>query len=423
MLSLGLMSGTSMDGIDAALIKTDGHTEVVELADTSLAYDDEFKILLKAAEIAVRKNKGDLMLAKQDYPEALISYLKNALAIPADLVMAKRESLAIYFHGQKNQVITFDDVVQRSMELHALVVKQLLQQANYSAEQVAVIGYHGQTLFHYPSAKITIQVGDGKQLAELTGITVVNDFRSRDVAAGGQGAPFAPLYHQALAMRDNRLPTVVVNCGGIANITVISAEMDALVGFDTGPGNGLVDRYVQQYTQGREQMDVNGGYGKKGQVNVDMLALLYEKAVVTEQGNFFMLPPPKSLDIGDLQLIPELASLSLADACRTLEAFTADTIVKSIDQIEGFIPTQWILAGGGWHNPVIKQELQERIEKKLGRCELMTADAAGWNGQALEAQVFAYLAVRSLLDLPISLPGTTRVPVPLSGGVVHFYQA
>ena len=306
-------------------------------------------------------------------------------------------------------------------KLNLIFFKQLLKNTELTANKIDVIGYHGQTLFHQPSAKITIQVGNGQQLATATDITVVNDFRTRDIEAGGQGAPFAPLYHQALAIRDDMVPVAIVNCGGIANVTFISGKSTSnVVGFDTGPGNGLIDRYIKRQTQGKEQMDTNGLYGSLGTVDEAVLKLLYEKSVFSQGKNFFLLPPPKSLDIGDLNLIPELDSLSLENACATLEAFTADTIANSTKFFHHQVPQYWILAGGGWHNPVIRHQLRMRLRKKLGENIIIkTADEVGWQSSALEAQIFAYLAVRRLYNLPISVPGTTGVPMPLSGGNIY----
>ncbi len=416
--AIGLMSGTSMDGIDAALIDTDGHDAIQELTDISLSYDAEFKILLKAAERAVRQQDGNLSLAKLFYSQALSDYLTTELNIAVTAIDTYLQQLSFYFHHQ-NLPITFDQIVQRSTELHATAIKTLLHKANLTPKQIDLIGYHGQTLFHYPAKKITIQVGDGERLAELTGIAVINDFRSQDVNAGGQGAPLAPLYHRALALRDKQYPVVVVNCGGIANVSVISGAGDNdILGFDTGPGNGLIDRYIKQKTAGKEHMDTNGQYGRQGKIHEEMMGMLYAKSIIASQQNFFQLPPPKSLDINQLLLIPEMESLSLQDACATLEAFTADSIANSIHLFDGLIPERWILSGGGWYNPVIRTELEKRLKNKIPQVEIKTADQAGWNSRAMEAQVFAYLAVRSFHKLPISLPRTTRVPEPLSGGTL-----
>jgi anhydro-N-acetylmuramic acid kinase len=419
MLSIGLMSGTSMDGIDAALLNTDGKTAITELGNIFLPYPQEMRILLKAAENATREAGGDLARAQHAFPDILIEYLKNALGLPDSLIANKVKEIAWYFHQQENLAVTFSQIVRRSTELHALAVDNLLKKTGHTPNQIDVIGYHGQTLLHRPSQKITIQVGDGKLLAELTGITTVNDFRSRDVAAGGQGAPFAPLYHQALALRDKKIPAAVINCGGIANITFIYGEnTDEILGFDTGPGNGLIDRCVKQHTQGMEHMDFNGQYGMQGTVNNDIIAKLYQHAIT--QQDFFNRKPPKSLDIGDLYYLPELYLLPLPDACRTLAAFTADSIVNSLCAFGTVTPKYIILAGGGWNNPVICNELARRLKQKISApIEILTADEVGWNSQAMEAQVFAYLAVRSLHKLPISVPATTFVSEPLSGGVIH----
>lgn len=422
MLSVGLMSGTSMDGIDAALLETDGSGIIKELGHASISYEPRFKILLKSAEYAVRKCTGDLDKARDYYSQAIKDYLKNELNMLELNISNKISNLSSYIHKVDNcdLPITLDEVIRHSTKLHGVAVKKLLKEKGYDAKQIDIVGYHGQTLFHRPSIGITVQVGDGQYLAEQLGITVVNDFRSRDVAAGGQGAPFAPLYHQALAIRDKKIPLAVVNCGGIANITLISSanELD-LIGFDTGPGNGLIDRLIRQRTNGEENMDGDGKYGKQGKVDKKIFDALYEKSIIKDGKNYFQKTPPKSLDYGDIDLIPELSSdtLSLEDACRTLEAFTADTIVNSLELLNAEIPQHWILAGGGWKNPVIRHELDQRLNQKLGaNVQILTADEAGWNSQALEAQIFAYLAVRSLQNKPISVPGTTHVPEPLSGG-------
>jgi anhydro-N-acetylmuramic acid kinase len=421
MLSIGLMSGTSMDGIDAALLETDGKSQITEIADISISYDIEFTTLLKTAEFAVRKADGDLVIARGNFAKTTAEYLQKEFVLADADSNQQVKKLARYFHGNENIPVTFDDIIQRSTELHAAIVERLLQKSNQQAANIKVIGYHGQTLFHRPAAKISLQAGDGKMLAEKTGITVVNDFRSKDVAAGGQGAPFAPLYHQALSVRDNKIPAAVVNCGGIANITVINgADPIDMLGFDTGPGNGLLDRFVKQRTQGAERMDLNGKYGSRGKVHADILKLLYEKSILLNGKNFFALTPPKSLDIGDMNLIPDLDDLSIEDGCATLAAFTADSIANSIEFFSEHIPEYWILAGGGWKNPVILAELKTRLQKRINtNVTIVIAESAGWNSTALEAQIFAYLAVRSLQGLPISFPGTTRVNAPLTGGCVH----
>jgi anhydro-N-acetylmuramic acid kinase len=410
MYSIGLMSGTSMDGIEAALIETDGSPNLLKtLGHVSMPYSPRFKILLKAAEYAVRKCEGDLEKAKTYYPKAIKDYLKQEL-----------NSLESNIDS-----ISLDDVIEHSTELHSIAVKKLLNEQKIHANKIDVVGYHGQTLFHHPARKISIVVGNGQQLADDLGITVVNDFRSQDIAAGGQGAPFAPLYHFALALRDNKIPIAVVNCGGIANISLIlNKNEEAVMGFDTGPGNALIDRLVRQRTQGKENMDLDGQYGKKGRVAQAVLLALRDKALIKSNQNYLLQIPPKSLDYNDMLLIPELDALSLEDACATLETFTAETIVNSLDLLKIAAidyPKLWVLAGGGWHNPVILETLKNRLQHKIGKdVQVLTADEVGWSSQAIEAQLFAYFAVRSLQNKPLSVPGTTGVAKPTSGGCVFY---
>lgn len=421
MLSIGLMSGTSMDGIDAALLETDGSYKLInELGHYSFSYAPQFKMLLKATEYAVRQSGGDLNAAAAHYEQALRAYLKQELKLPESQLTSQIATLNAYLTGKKcdGKIPSLAAVVQHSTELHGLAVKELLKKTGYHGKEIAVIGYHGQTFFHQPAAKISIVLGNGQDLANALGIRVVNDFRRQDIEAGGQGAPFAPLYHQALAVRDQKTPVVVVNCGGIANITFIQNDRESdLLAFDTGPGNGLIDRLVKQRTHGKESMDENGHYGKRGQINEVVFRALHEKAILQNGQNYLLKQPPKALDSGDLQLIPELDQLSLEDACATLEAFTAETIVASFELIHTELPSHWILAGGGWHNPVLRSELEKRIKQRAGnKTNVLLANEAGWNSQALEAQIFAYLAVRSLQNKTLSLPTTTGVPYPMTGG-------
>lgn len=386
-LCIGIMSGTSMDGIDAALIKTDGEHHIELIAHHTIAYEPPFQQRLKAAETAVRKAAGDLRRAAAD------------------------------LDAEENQW-TLEAMIRHSTQLHGLAVKQLLVLSGYSAHQISVIGYHGQTLLHQPHQGLSVIVGDGRALADDVCIPVVNDFRSQDMALGGQGAPFAPLYHQALAIRDQRFPLAVVNCGGIANVSlIVNADPNDLIAFDTGPGNALIDRLVRLRTEGRECMDQDGRYGLDGVVNVDVLKALFEKSLIVEGQSYFSKTPPKSLDSGDMQLIEELEDLALEDACKTLEVFTAQSIVESVVSVAADFPRHWVLAGGGWKNPVIVSALTEALEAKMGdQLILKHADEMGWHGQSLEAQMFGYYALRFLQNKAISFPGTTGAPYPVCGG-------
>jgi anhydro-N-acetylmuramic acid kinase len=413
LVSIGLMSGTSMDGIDAALIATNGEFVIEEIANSTIDYKREFHLLLKAAEYTVRKFEGNLEQASHNFSENLVTYLKDIYK--KENISEELARLSDYL---KIKEMSLNDVIIHSTELHAEVIKLLLEKSGYSYKNIDLIGYHGQTLYHNPAKNITIQVGDGQHLANLTGVKVINNFRENDVLNGGQGAPLAPLYHQALAIRDNKYPLAVINCGGIANVTIISGpNPQDIIGFDTGPGNGLVDQSIRLKTNGHEQMDIDGKYGSLGTVNNQIMKELYKNAVHTQEiSDYLNAPPPKSLDIGNLVLIPEIHELNIEDACRTLEAFTADTIVKNIVHNELAEPKYYILAGGGWYNPVIKKEFKQRLHASKPNAMVLTADEFGWNSKALEAQIFAYLAVRSYKKLPITFPNITGALAPLSGG-------
>lgn len=424
MLSIGLMSGTSMDGIDAALLETDGTEKIISLrAEASLTYHPFSRLLFKSAEYAVQQSFGQLNQARGYFFKFFTEYLEKITGLSGMDIKNKMQEIMIWLYGpvQKNRLISFADIVQHSTDLHIQVVNLLLKKAHVPAEKISVIGYHGQTLFHQPNQKISIVIGDGQRLANELGIKVVDDFRTNDVQAGGQGAPFAPLYHQALAVHSKYTPVGIMNCGGIANVTLIpDADPTQLIAFDTGPGNGLIDRLVQYRTQNEICMDKDGEYARQGKLNESILSLLYQKSVMRQGKNYFSETSPKSLDINDLILIPELNTLFLADACHTLAVFTADSMIKSILSTGISLPKKWILAGGGWHHPIIFSTFHSHLVQLLGASvQMMHANEIGWHGQSLEAQIFAWLAVRSLLKLPLSLPNTTGVPTPMTGGRVH----
>jgi anhydro-N-acetylmuramic acid kinase len=388
MLAIGLMSGTSMDGVDAALLNTDGEYIIQTRGHISLSYDPAFQVQLKLAEHVFYTHQGNSLAAAQ------------------------------YLQAQHN--INLDKLIQHSTEWHQKAIEQLLYNLNISRESIDIIGYHGQTLFHNPAAGLTVQVGDSQSLANALGISVVSDFRQNDIQHGGQGAPLAPLYHQALAVRDQQYPIAIINCGGIANITLIAgSRYEDICAFDTGPGNALIDRYIKQQTAEQVCMDKDGQYGLQGHIHPEILTVLFERAGLYQDKNYFTLPPPKSLDINNLELIPELDQLSLNDACATLAAFTAQTIANSITHTDMPIPKLWVIAGGGAKNPVICQELSRRVAGMTHETGIVkTADEMGWSAQGMEAELFAWLAVRSVKNLPLSVPQTTGVSQPVSGGCV-----
>ncbi|MHA1152131.1 MAG: anhydro-N-acetylmuramic acid kinase [Alphaproteobacteria bacterium] len=349
--ALGLMSGTSLDGLDAALIRSDGRARVEAGQSLTRAYDAAFRGRLRAALGATGK--------------------VNA--------------------------------VERELTLkHVEAVRDLLAQANMAPAEVCVVGFHGHTIWHQPEAGRTRQIGDGALLAAETGIDVVCDFRARDMAEGGQGAPLAPLYHAALAAALAK-PLAVLNLGGVGNLTWIGPDADQILAFDTGPGNALIDDWAARHT-GRP-VDADGALARAGRVAEVALAALLDNP-------YFALPPPKSLDRGAFDPAP-VAGLSAADGAATLTAFTAAAVARAGAHLPA-APERWLVTGGGRHNPALMAALAARLEAPVAPVE-----AVGWDGDALEAQAFGYLALRALDGLPLSLPGTTGVARPATGGVLH----
>lgn len=366
--AIGLMSGTSCDGVDAALIRTDGVT-IAEFGPALTApYDSAFRTQLKSCLGMTTRNAGGLVAE------------------------AERELT----------------------ERHAAAVRHLLERAGRAAGEIAVAGFHGQTLHHAPERRETWQIGDGALLARLTGIAVVNDFRSADVAAGGQGAPLVPVYHAALAAAMPK-PLAVLNIGGVANVTWIGVDTGGaglgetganLLAFDTGPGNALIDDWALRHTG--SHADLDGALARQGRVDEAALARLQAEP-------FFAAKPPKSLDRQHFKnaAAAALDGLSPADGAATLVAFTAWSVARA----RAHFPApagEWLVCGGGRHNPVLMQALRAALQ-----CPVRSANEAGWDGDALEAQAFGFLAVRALRGLPLSFPTTTGVPRPMPGGRRH----
>lgn len=354
---IGLMSGTSLDAVDAALLETDGERVQSRGRFVSLPYPNDFRVLLHEA-------LGRAARAGRKFKDGFLTVLERELT-----------------------------------EWHARAVKLCLEENGKKAEQIDLLGFHGQTLFHDPARKLTWQLGDGRVLAKLTGIAVVCDFRSNDVARGGQGAPFAPLYHRALfAGQAGKAPFCVLNIGGVSNLTWL--HQDKILAFDCGPGNALLDDWVRG--QAGKPFDEDGRLAAMGKVN---------KALVNAwlKHRYFRKKPPKSLDRNTFPA-ERLSKLKLADGAATLAAFTVETVAKARAHLPQ-APQKWIVTGGGRHNPVLMQALKDRLE-----AEVVPVEAEGLNGDALEAEAFAYLAVRSMRKLPLSLPETTGVKAPCPGG-------
>ncbi len=356
-LAIGLMSGTSMDGIDAALIETDGEGTVVPRAFMFFAYEPDFR-----------------------------RRLRDAMARALEMHAPARDAL-------------IDAVEQESTGLHAMAVHRLLAATHTRRDDVAVIGFHGQTIAHRPDRKWTWQIGDGATLKAATRIPVAFDFRSADVAAGGQGAPLAPGYHRARSEELGR-PLGVLNLGGVGNLTWFAAG-GSWGSFDTGPGNALIDDWVRTHT-GRPYDD-GGAVAASGSVHDNVLMTLADNP-------WFDAPPPKSLDRNAWD-IGALRGLSPGDGAATLTAFTAETVRLALGQVPPI--DRLLVTGGGRHNPVLMNEIARRCGVTAEPVE-----AVGWNGDALEAEAFAWLAVRVLDSKPLSWPETTGVPLPMTGGRV-----
>jgi anhydro-N-acetylmuramic acid kinase len=427
-IALGMMSGTSIDGsVSTAIIETDGADYVKRLFTGEYRYEDStgprpIHHFSKAAEQAYRFALGNHSLAETVFPEAIREYFKRTFALTSDAeVDLELEKLsALFFRGDARPV-TLKDVIDTSTNLHFLAAQTALLESGTNSADVSAVGFHGQTLYHDPFVqRVTVQVGDAQALADQLGIPVVFDFRTKDVQHGGQGAPLAPSYHRALMKSSGVQSAALLNLGGTANVTVIDATNDLMIGFDTGPANGLIDRYVKEKLG--LALDLDSGLALRGRVADSVVEALLNRAILLKDGrNFLAIKPPKSLDIRDYTFdIPEFLDLSVEDGCATLNAFTAECVARSIDWIEdaGFsVPTTWVLCGGGAYSPHLRQQLFERISRRIGRSIiLMSADAMGWSAQGMEAELFAYLAVRSIRGLPITFPGTTGVSEPLPGG-------
>ena len=286
--------------------------------------------------------------------------------------------------------------------LHAAAVADL--RARHPEVAVELIGFHGHTILHEPENRRTWQLGNGALLARLTGCEVVADFRSADVAAGGEGAPLAPLYHAALAAALEK-PLAVLNLGGVGNVTWIGEAQGEILAFDTGPGNALIDDWVRRHTG--DAADFDGALARAGRVSQAHIA----RALTAP---YFDRKPPKSLDRDDFRgFLPD--GLSATDGAATLTEITAAAVEAGTRHFPR-PPRQWLVCGGGRKNPAIMGALAARLGAPVRPVE-----AVGWDGDALEAQAFAYLAVRSVLGLPLSLPTTTGAPHPMPGG--RFFAA
>jgi anhydro-N-acetylmuramic acid kinase len=362
MTAIGLMSGTSLDGVDVALIETDGR-RVQAFGPTGYRpYSPEERHLLRQA-LAEAVN-----LPQRDARPGVLREAERAVTMA-----------------------------------HAEAVAAFTAQHRISREDVDIVGFHGQTVLHRPERNMTVQIGDAAALARAIHIPVMHDFRAADVAAGGQGAPLVPVYHRALAQSLGREgPMVVVNIGGVSNITYIDGA-DTLIACDTGPGNALLDDFM--FRNLGQPFDHEGRTAAQGVVDVAWM-------VRALQHPFFAAPPPKSLDRNDFAAL-KLREMSPADGAATLTALTAEAIARIVPLLPKE-PNSWIVAGGGARNLTMLRMLRERLQPAT----VESADALGWSADAIEAQAFGFLAARGMKGLPLSYPATTGVPMPMTGGVI-----
>ncbi|WP_438383421.1 anhydro-N-acetylmuramic acid kinase [Asaia sp. BMEF1] len=347
---IGLMSGTSLDGVDAALIETDGTRVGRRGASLSLGYDPALRQALYALFDRAAELRGD----------------------EPELLSAERALTDIHV-----------EAVRRVLEIEG---------------EADLIGFHGQTLFHAPQSGRTWQIGDALRLSGATGLPVMHDFRSDDVRAGGEGAPLAPWYHAA-CLAGQEGPVAILNIGGVANVTFVGRD-GAVLACDTGPGNALLDDWALRHTG--IACDRDGALAFAGKPDL---------AVVSEllSAPFFRRLPPKSLDRqAFIVALDLLTPLSPADGAATLVAFTVQAIAATTLPEA---PRAWFVCGGGRHNPALMQALGATLPGSVEPVE-----ALGWDGDMVEAECFAYLAMRSLRGLPLSAPGITGAPGLSTGG-------
>lgn len=364
--AIGLMSGTSMDGIDLAMLRTNGEETVERGPSMFVPYEAAFRRRIEAALEAAKRIVG-----REDRPDQLAALERDITARHADAVEA-------FLRGGARRW-----------------------------GEPEVIGFHGQTVLHRPQAGVTVQLGDGPLLAQATGLPVVYDMRANDMKHGGQGAPLVPAYHAALAGElpeplAGRFPVVFVNIGGISNITYVPGSGDPIA-FDSGPGNTLIDQWVAR--EGGVPFDSDGAIASEGGI--------VRPVVQRYLGNpFFEKAGPKSLDRNDFTL-DQADGLELADGARTLAAVSAEAILKSAEHMPQK-PKLWIVCGGGRKNPHIVADLRDGA----AGADVVLAEDGGLNGDSMEAEAWAYLAVRASRGLPLTFPTTTGCRQAVTGGVV-----
>lgn len=366
--AIGLMSGTSMDGVDLSIIKSDGNDEFTSILDNYHEFNEELQ-------------------------ENLINLRKK---------VRSTNDLNNYSKDLKN--------LEREITLfHSKIINEIINEYN---NEVDLIGFHGQTIFHKPEEQISIQLGDGKLLSQLTKKIVINDFRAKDLINGGQGAPLTPIFHKLVSKKIYQkskieLPINFINIGGITNLTHVAKSN--LYACDIGPGNCLIDEWIRNNS--KKKFDENGNIAKTGKIN----DLILNQAI----DNFSFNSYDRSLDINDFDS-SFARGLSLEDGCATITNFSAYLISKGIEhQIEKTksISGTYLVCGGGRKNNQLIENINHYLADK--KIKLENIDNFGFKGDYIESQTFAYLGVRSYLELPLSFPETTRCKFPTIGGTLN----
>ena len=359
--AIGLMSGTSIDGIDASIIKSDGEDTLNLIEDSFFPYDKKIRFRIRS--------------------------LKEKIAKPSDLDRNKLE---------------LNDLEKEITLLHSYAVNKIVQKSKIKKPEINLVGLHGHTIFHSFHDKKTKQLGNGKTLSELTRLNVIYDFRKNDIKNGGHGAPLVPVFHKLLQKKLNlKTPVVFVNIGGISNLSYLDKDNE-MISFDSGPGNFLIDKLIQLKSNNKIQFDKNGEIAFSGKVNKTILDIYINDP-------YYKSLPPKSLDVNHFNLNP-VNNIGLENSIATLSELTSTTIVDSLNFFSQK-PKKIILCGGGRKNKYIL----ERIKKK-SHISTINIDEYKLNGDFIESQAFAYLAIRSLLKKSISFPDTTGVSKQSTGG-------
>ena len=369
--AIGLMSGTSMDGVDVSLIRSDGFNQFTNILDEYFEYNENLQ-------------------------QELIE-LRN---------------LIININDLKQHSSRLNELERKITVFHSKIVSEL--SLKYQ-DEIDFVGFHGQTIFHNPKQKISKQLGDGALMSQLVKKKVIFNFRQEDIANKGQGAPLTPIFHNLLSKRINEkhhinFPICFLNIGGISNITKIIKKDEKLEenleAFDSGPGNCMIDEWVRKNS--KKNYDKNGLIAKSGKINQLILNQVID--------NFKIESFDKSLDVKDFD-ISFARGLSLEDGCATITNFTAYLIAKGIEHANGsnIKPIKYLVCGGGRKNTFLIQSIKDYLLHKQN-ISLNSIDDYNLNGDFIESQAFGYLAIRSSLNLPISYPKTTGCELPTVGG-------